>query len=99
VRRAHRRSAVRWIVGGFVAQGVGLALHGLPGIVGIAGFFLGIGAAAALVWGTAHLAHSKGWSPWLGLAGMLSIVGVGLVVLLWEVQRDRKRVDSTKDPP
>jgi hypothetical protein len=43
---------------------------------------LGLLAGGVLVYGTALVAESKGYSAWVGLAGVLSILGTGVVLLL-----------------
>jgi sugar phosphate permease len=87
-----------WTVVGLGLQALGWVAHDSAGWVGVAGYFLGLVAAAMLVWGTAHLAHEKGWSPWFGLLGLLSVIGAGLVILLWEVKRPGPPTDETRDP-
>lgn len=43
---------------------------------------IGFVAGALLVFGGAKTAASKGFSPWFGLFGLLSFVGMGIILLL-----------------
>ncbi|MBC7171822.1 MAG: hypothetical protein H5U40_05325 [Polyangiaceae bacterium] len=51
----------------------------LPSVVAS---LLGLVSAGFLVFGCAVVAQRKGYSPWVGMAGLLSAAGVVVVVLL-----------------
>ena len=43
---------------------------------------IGFGSGGLLIGGGAITSASKGYSPWLGLLGVLSFVGMGIILLL-----------------
>ena len=43
---------------------------------------IGFGSAGFLIGGGAMTSSSKGYSPWLGLLGLFSFVGMGIILLL-----------------
>lgn len=43
---------------------------------------IGFVAGGLLVWGGSTTAAAKGYSPWLGLLGILSFVGMGVLLLI-----------------
>lgn len=51
---------------------------------------LSLRVAAFAIWGsgTMNLAQSKGHSPWWGLSGMIPLVGIPIVLLLPDWNRD-----------
>jgi hypothetical protein len=71
----------------YLALGAGLGLQVLVATTGADWPYavtggLGLAAGGLLVFGSAIVAENKGYSVWVGLAGMLSILGVGVVLLL-----------------
>lgn len=61
---------------------------------------IGFGAGALLIAGGAITAASKGYSPWLGLLGVLSFVGMGIILLLPSKQTlfPAKKKDDAGEP-
>lgn len=43
---------------------------------------IGFVAGGLLVWGGSMTAGAKGYSPWLGLLGILTFVGMGILLLI-----------------
>ena len=68
---------------------LGVALHIIavvlrtdPAFSALASVAVGAVSAAALVFGTVVYAKTKGYSPWFGLAGLLSILGIAVLLVL-----------------
>jgi hypothetical protein len=75
------------LIRAYLALGAGLGLQVLVASTGgelpdAVGSGLGLLSGGLLVYGTAVVAEKKGYSAWVGLAGVLSILGVGVVLLL-----------------
>lgn len=64
---------------GFVLQIAGQALskNGAEGI----GLIIFIGGLSIFLWGCGQYAMAKGYSPWFGALGLLSIIGLIVLVL------------------
>ncbi len=64
---------------GFVLQIVGqvLSKNGMDGI----GFIVLLVGLATFIWGCGQYAKAKGYSPWFGALGLLSIIGLVVLVL------------------
>lgn len=43
---------------------------------------IGFVAGGLLIWGGSLTASAKGYSPWLGLLGILTFVGMGILLLI-----------------
>jgi hypothetical protein len=74
--KAMNRNSLLLGAPGLVLQGVGNTMKGVPG-----GLLLLVGSAL-LVAGLAIYARMRGQSPWLGLLGLLSCLGMVVLVLL-----------------
>lgn len=58
---------------------------------------IGFVAGGLLVWGGSTSASAKGYSPWLGLLGILSFVGMGVLLLI--PNRDALRLHKPAPEP
>ena len=78
------RISLLWGVPGLVGQVVGNLIAGAAQDVIIALFGLAVvlGSTVALLIGLAYYAKSKGHSPWWGLFGLLSCIGILVLALL-----------------
>ena len=54
----------------------------VPREMDLARQIVGFGAGGLLIAGGAITASSKGYSPWMGLLGVLSFVGMGIILLV-----------------
>lgn len=52
-----------------------------PGLVAL-GLVIGLVGTVIFIWGCMNYAEGKGYSPWLGLIGLLSCVGLIVLLLL-----------------
>ncbi len=77
--RADSLRAYTALVSGLALQAVTASADAIPAL---ATSILGLACGGLLVYGCAIVAERKGYSSWLGLAGLLSVVGVVVVVLL-----------------
>lgn len=75
----HQKGAALMTAGLVVQLGT---LAFVPADPAIVGQLLGFVAGAGLIGGGALVAASKGYSPWLGLLGILSFVGMGILLLI-----------------
>lgn len=58
---------------------VAIAVSAALAIPGLIIFLIGV---AVFVWGCMNYAKGKGHSPWLGVLGLLSVIGLIILVLL-----------------
>jgi hypothetical protein len=71
---------------GIVLQIAGKVLS-MDGMLGF-GFMLMLAGAITFIWGCGQYAKAKGYSPWFGLLGLLSIVGLIVLVLFPDKHKD-----------
>lgn len=71
---------------GIVMQIAGrvMANGGMPGI----GFLVMLAGAIMFIWGCGQYARAKGFSPWFGLLGLLSILGLIALVFFPDRHKD-----------
>ena len=67
---------------GIVTQIVGQVLQSQGGAMGTIGLVVSLGGLALFVWGCFNYAEGKGYSPFLGLLGLLSCLGLIILVIL-----------------
>ena len=67
-------------VGGRVLAGMGATSQNQS--FTILGIVVGLVGTAVFVWGCVNYAQGKGYSPWLGLLGLLSCIGLIVLVIL-----------------
>jgi len=78
---------------GFVVAVIGRVLAGQgtasqnQGII-ILGAILSLAGSAIFIWGCVNYAQGKGYSPWLGLLGLLSCIGLIVLVILPDKNKD-----------
>jgi hypothetical protein len=89
-----------WMTVGLVIQLAALFL--IPREQEMARQIVGYGAAGFLVAGGAKTASAKGYSPWLGLLGFLSFVGMGILLLIpfrdsFRRTKPEKKADTEAD--
>ena len=70
-----------------IGVGVGLVLQVVGNILsrrgmGLVGLLLGIVGVVLFVWGCMNYAEGKGHSKWLGLLGLLSCLGLLILIIL-----------------
>jgi len=67
---------------GIVLQIAGRVLAYMGGVVAILGLILILVGAASFIWGCMNYAEGKGHSKWLGLLGLLSCLGLIILICL-----------------
>jgi hypothetical protein len=67
---------------GIILQIVGRALAGAHGAGAILGMIVVLVGAAFFIWGCMNYAEGKGHSKWLGLLGLLSCIGLIILVVI-----------------
>ena len=65
---------------GRVAAATGASSHN-QGLI-ILGAALSVAGSGLFIWGCVNYAQGKGYSPWLGLLGLLSCIGLLVLVIL-----------------
>ena len=70
-----------------IGVGVGIVLQIVGNILsrrgmGLVGLLLGIVGVVLFVWGCMNYAEGKGHSKWLGLLGLLSCLGLLILIIL-----------------
>ena len=79
------------VIIGFIVQVVGRLIANISNEGVIIGAIVGLGGVAIFVWGCVNLAAVKGYSKWLGLLGLLSCIGLVVLILLPDQSRRRAR--------
>jgi TRAP-type C4-dicarboxylate transport system permease small subunit len=68
---------------GLLLQVIGRVLAAfVGGPVGILGVILALAGLILFIWGCMNYAEGKGYSKWLGLLGLLSCIGLLVLVVL-----------------
>ncbi len=67
---------------GFVMQLLGNALQTQGGALVAIGLLVTLAGLAVFIWGCMSYCEGKGYSKWLGLLGLLSIIGLLVLVFL-----------------
>lgn len=76
-----------WVGVGFAIQVVGRVMlmsagsAGSQGLIGL-GYLLSLVGVGLFVWGCVNYALGKGYSPWLGALGLLTCIGLLVLVIL-----------------
>jgi hypothetical protein len=66
-----------------IGVGVGILLSIIGNSMGSGlGMILLIAGTVAFIWGCSEFAQAKGYSPWFGALGLLSLLGLIVLVLL-----------------
>jgi hypothetical protein len=71
---------------GIVVQIIGELLSN-RGSIGL-GFVVALAGLAVFIWGCGQYAKGKGYSPWFGLLGLLSIVGLIALVFFRDKHKE-----------
>jgi len=70
------------IIIGFIVQLVGRGIANSSDQGAIVGSIIGLGGLLVFLWGCMNFAEVKGYSKWLGLLGLLSCIGLIVLILL-----------------
>jgi hypothetical protein len=75
---------------GIILQIVGYVLDRAGGAGAIVGALLGLTGTVFFIWGCMNYAEGKGHTQWIGLLGLLSCVGLVILVCLPDHHKEAK---------
>jgi mannose/fructose/N-acetylgalactosamine-specific phosphotransferase system component IID len=90
MRSEKKTNAYLGLIAGFVIQYIGGIFSRISESGAILGIVVSIIGAAIFVWACMNYAESKGYSKWFGLFGILSCIGLVVLILLPEKRRRRR---------
>jgi hypothetical protein len=79
-----KAKAYAGIIFGFIVQAIGRGIANISYEGAVIGAIIGVGGVVLFVWGCMNFAEVKGHSKWLGLLGLLSCVGLLIMILIPE---------------